>query len=190
MVPAGHSLWLCHGGREDGRGAGEAPDNSCGLGQEAACSPPVLAATVPAPRGGLVLGRSPPPCKAIGAPRNADPQETLLCLSLRGWEPGFQTLAPPCFFPAQILQRQKHEHSGMVVCKAGEFKPSQRLPGKCLSRWNGDCQHWAVSVEGRQPEQGSLRGLWEGRSGPPSLLWGRVEHVGGLESLSFLLLFI
>uniref|UniRef100_A0A8C9JR31 Complement C1q like 2 n=1 Tax=Panthera tigris altaica TaxID=74533 RepID=A0A8C9JR31_PANTA len=96
MAPAGHSLWLCHGGREDGRGAGEAPDNSCGLGQEAACSPPVLAATVPAPRGGLVLGRSPPPCKAIGAPRNADPQEMLLCLSLRGWEPGFQTLAPPC----------------------------------------------------------------------------------------------
>lgn len=54
----------------------------------------------------------------------------------------------------------------------------------------GDRKHWAVSVEGRQPEQGSLRGLWEGRSGPPSLLWGRVEHVGGLGSLSFLLLFI
>lgn len=49
-------------------------------GEEAASSLCALAAAVSAPGGGLPLGSSPPPCKAISGPRNADPLERLLCL--------------------------------------------------------------------------------------------------------------
>lgn len=49
-------------------------------GEEAASSPPALAAAFPALGRGLALGNDPPPCKSIVAPRNADPLERLLCL--------------------------------------------------------------------------------------------------------------
>lgn len=77
----GHSVWLCH---SEGRGHGKNPMTLCGLAQEAALSPPVLAAAVPARGRGLALGRSPPPYKAISTPGKADLQERLLCLSLPG----------------------------------------------------------------------------------------------------------
>lgn len=71
-APTGHSVWLC---RFEGRGQGKDQMTLCGLGQEAALSPPVLAAAVPTRGRGLTLGRSPLPCKAISAPGKADPQE-------------------------------------------------------------------------------------------------------------------
>ena len=49
-------------------------------GEEAASSPPALAAAFPALGRGLALGNGPHPCKSVVAPRNADPLERLLCV--------------------------------------------------------------------------------------------------------------
>lgn len=36
------------------------------------------------------------------------------------------------------------------------------------------------SLDSTKPEQGSLRGMWEGQYSPPPLLQRRIEHVGDL----------
>ena len=95
---------------------------------------------------------------------------------------------PPCFSPAQILQRKKHWDGERGVCRAEEFKLSICLGNVCPGGTD-DWKHWTDLIEGRKPEQDGPRGMWGQWCGLPSLLL-RIEVKMIFRSLCFLFIYL